>query len=249
MQKKKEIISPYTLKGKDVLEYTKTLMGINENFDKSKAIKNEDIKLIKEGVNGEVFGLIKENHEYFIKVLKENSQDLSLNNFDYIGGLSNKRDFVYSTYTKAINSLNIHLHEIAYSLGKTDVKINLMENDIINFDNKVLITEEIEVNPKIEVVLDENELMMETLLNNLKDENFLNFGNTIIENVVEDNKFDLSDSYKDIISEEMKDSVGVSITFDRNGILFENKEIYLIKEGESVLTVLNNLSKIVIKKV
>lgn len=248
MQKKKDIISPYTLKGKDVLNYTKILMGINENVNENKVSKNDDIKLIKKGSNGEVFGLIKENQEYFIKVLKEGSKNLSLNNFDYIGGLANKRDYVYNTYTKAINHLNIHLHEIAYSLGKTDVKINLMENDVITFNNDNLILEKENNNGVIEVILNEDELKMEALLESLKDDNFLNFHNDIREPSIVEN-FDLSDTYKDIISEEIKESLNVSISFDKNVVIFENEKIYSINENESVLNVLNKLTEIVKKKV
>lgn len=247
MQKKNLIVSPFTLKGKEALEYTKLLMNINESDGSKVFTKSDDIKLIKKAHNGQVFGLIKEKQEYVIKVLKENANDLSLNNFDYIGGLSNKRDFVYDTYTKAINNLNIHLHELAYSMGYNNVKINLLENDIISFE-KPLIKETFEDNEPIVVELDEHELMMESLLNKLKDDNYLMVEESEGKEEI-DESFELSDLFKELIKEGIVDVADVNLSFNKNKVIVNEATLYEVNKEDSILSVIEAVTSELKKKV
>jgi hypothetical protein len=117
-------IKPTGLKGKEQMDRIVELMNqtlIKENVDRSV------IELTKLGPDGRVYGIVRENHEYYIKIA-ENSNNLTKESFDYIGGLKNKKSFVYPSYAKAIKQLNLKFMSLCESLGiKSDA--NMFIND------------------------------------------------------------------------------------------------------------------------
>lgn len=107
------IIKPTGLKGNDKLNRMRELMGqapLNED------IKNSAVELTKLGPDGKVYGIVREGHNYFIKISNKQS-NLVTEDFNYIGGLMNKTSEVYPTYAKAIKQLNLKLMSLSEAHG------------------------------------------------------------------------------------------------------------------------------------
>lgn len=122
--KKIQIISPVGLKGKEINERMKELMGITTiNENKS----NSDVLLTKKGPDGKAYAIVRENHSYYIKTTDKTS-NLIKEDFNYIGGLQNKRDKAYPSYAKAIKMLNLTFTSLSEAYN-SDMIINVFEDD------------------------------------------------------------------------------------------------------------------------
>jgi len=121
---KNNIINPNTLKGVDVTNRQKALMGITETV---KPKVQHNFELVKKGSDGNAYAIVKENSNYFIKkaVIKEG---LKYSDFNYIGGLANKMDVVYESFSKATKQLNLRLIEMNETYGG-EVE-NIFQNDV-----------------------------------------------------------------------------------------------------------------------
>ena len=120
----KEKINPIGLKGYEINNRMKELMGIkpiNENK------RTSVVELTKKGPDGNVYAIVRENHEYYIKMTKKQNS-LLVEDFQYIGGLQNKKQEAYPSYAKAIKHLNLKFHSINEALGKSG-NINVFEDD------------------------------------------------------------------------------------------------------------------------
>jgi hypothetical protein len=112
------------LQGKEAINRMLQLMDkntINENK------KNSVVELTKMGPDGKVYGIVRENHEYYIKVANTND-NLMVENFNYIGGLMNKKEQSYPSYAKALKQLNLKFMSINESIGKSG-QVNVFLND------------------------------------------------------------------------------------------------------------------------
>ena len=112
------------LQGKEAVNRMLELMGkqsVNENT------KSSVVELTKIGPDGKVYGIVRENHEYFIKVTNP-KENLVTEDFQYIGGLQNKKSESYPSYAKAIKQLNLKFLSLneAYNKGG---KINVFLDD------------------------------------------------------------------------------------------------------------------------
>jgi hypothetical protein len=122
--KKSNIIRPTGLKGSEKINRMRELMGqapINEN------VKRSVVELTKEGPDGKIYAVVRENHEYYIKV-SENKSNLVTEDFNYIGGLQNKKDKAYPSYAKAIKQLNLKFMSLNEAIGKKG-QVNVFEDD------------------------------------------------------------------------------------------------------------------------
>jgi hypothetical protein len=122
--KKDNRISPVGLKGNEINERMRALMGIQPiNENKSNIV----VELTKMGPDGNAYAIIRENHEWYIKrALK--STNLIAEDFKYIGGLMNKKDEAYPSYAKAIKHLNLKFKSLAEAYN-FEGEINVFEND------------------------------------------------------------------------------------------------------------------------
>jgi hypothetical protein len=119
-----EKINPVGLKGYQVTERMKELMGIktiNENK------KTSVVELTKRGPDGNVYGIVRENHEYYIKITKKQN-NLVVEDFQYMGGLQNKKQEVYPSYAKALKHLNLKFHSLNEAYGKSG-QVNVFLDD------------------------------------------------------------------------------------------------------------------------
>lgn len=117
-------INPVGLKGKEVSDRMKELMGISSiNENKSNSV----VELTKIGPDGKSYAVIRENHKYFIKVT-DKKDGLIAEDFKYIGGLQNKQNEAYTSYANAIKHLNLNFKSLAEAYG-TGGDINAFKND------------------------------------------------------------------------------------------------------------------------
>jgi hypothetical protein len=122
--KKDNRISPIGLKGNEINERMKTLMGIQSiNENKSNIV----IELTKMGPDGNAYAIVRENHEWYIKRANK-TKGLIAEDFKYIGGLMNKKDEAYPSYAKAIKHLNLKFKSLAEAYN-FEGEINVFEND------------------------------------------------------------------------------------------------------------------------
>ena len=120
----KNNITPVGLKGNEINERMKQLMGIqpvNENK------KTSAVELTKIGPDGNVYAIVRENHEYYIKTTAKKN-NLVTEDFSYIGGLQNKKSEAYPSYAKALKQLNLKFHSLNEAYGKSG-QINVFKND------------------------------------------------------------------------------------------------------------------------
>lgn len=119
-----ERINPIGLKGKEINERMIQLMGIKplvENNDRS------EVELTKVGPDGNVYGVVRENHEYYIKIASKKG-NLLAEDFAYIGGLKNKKSNAYPSYAKALKQLNLKFISLNEALDTT-TEINVFLSD------------------------------------------------------------------------------------------------------------------------
>lgn len=124
------IVRPTGLKGNDKINRMKELMGqtsLNED------VKNSVVELTKLGPDGKVYGVVREGHNYFIKVTNKQS-NIVTEDFNYIGGLMNKTSEVYPSYAKAIKHLNLKFMSLNEAYGKSGV-YNVFEDDNLLTEN------------------------------------------------------------------------------------------------------------------
>ena len=126
-------INPVGLKGRQINERMKELMGIssiNENTTKSA------VELTKIGPDGKAYAIVRENHEYYIKVADKSTNLLS-EDFKYIGGLQNKKSAAYPSYATAIKHLNLNFKSLAEAYGKGG-DINVFVDDNLIKENAIV---------------------------------------------------------------------------------------------------------------
>jgi hypothetical protein len=117
-------VNPVGLKGNEINQRMIELMGIKPIVEnKSTSV----VELTKLGPDGKVYGIVRENHDYYIKVTDKTSGLIS-EDFKYIGGLQNKKSEVYPSYAKAIKHLNLNFKSLAEAHGRGG-DINIFEDD------------------------------------------------------------------------------------------------------------------------
>jgi|TARA_R110000851_G_scaffold196444_2_gene347343 hypothetical protein len=117
-------INPTGLKGNDHLSRMRSLMGVTPITENT---KTSVVELTKTGPDGKVYGIVRENHKYFIKITNK-KQNLIAEDFRYMGGLQNKTEKSYDSYSQATKQLNLKFLSLNESLDKT-VQINVLQND------------------------------------------------------------------------------------------------------------------------
>lgn len=128
--KKDNRINPVGLKGNQINERMKELMGIkpiNENHS------TYVIELTKIGPDGNAYAIVRENHEYYIKMTTK-KENLLAEDFKYIGGLQNKKSEAYPSYAKATKHLNLKFNSLAESFDAGH-NINVLESDNLVKEN------------------------------------------------------------------------------------------------------------------
>ena len=121
-----KFVNPKKIKGQDKLNRIKDLMGKMNTLTESTSLS--ELELVKKGPNGIVYGIIRENRNYFIKTSTKTTGELNSNDFDYVGGLQNKGTEKYNSYAEALKHLNMKFDMLNESFG-VDNNVNLFETD------------------------------------------------------------------------------------------------------------------------
>ncbi len=125
--KKENKIYPIGLKGNQINERMKELMGITPI---NESVKTSVVELTKFGPDGKAYAIVRENHEYYIKKADKaiSNKAFVLEDFKYIGGLMNKKSEAYPSYAKAIKQLNLKFRNLAEANNYEGV-INIFVDD------------------------------------------------------------------------------------------------------------------------
>ena len=128
----KKYTNPKSLKGQDKINRITDLMSRMTTLNESTSLS--EIDFIKKGPNGIVYGIIRENHNYFIKTTEKTSGTLFAEDFQYVGGVQNKYDERYHSYAEALKHLNMKFDMLNESYG-IETGTNLFESDGIPTGN------------------------------------------------------------------------------------------------------------------
>ena len=128
--KMRNLTNPKKIKGQDKLNRIKDLMGKMNTINESDS--TSEVELIKKGANGVVYGIVRENRNYFIKTSEKTSGEFMAEDFNYVGGLQNKSSEKYKSYADALKHLNLKFDMLNESFG-VDTNTNLFESDGVAF--------------------------------------------------------------------------------------------------------------------
>jgi len=126
----RNLTNPKKIKGQDKLNRIKDLMGKMNTINESDS--TSEVELIKKGANGVVYGIVRENRNYFIKTSEKTSGEFMAEDFNYVGGLQNKSSEKYKSYADALKHLNLKFDMLNESFG-VDTNTNLFESDGVAF--------------------------------------------------------------------------------------------------------------------
>lgn len=187
-------VNPKSLKGNDKLDRVRELMGKMQPLNESTSFS--ELELIKKGPNNVIYGIVRENHKYFIKTTNKTSGTLVAEDFDYIGGLQNKFSEAYNSYAAVTKQLNLKFDMLNESLGIKSHN-NILESDGVAFGGGAgfgFVVEEEEV---VEEVVEEQDDNTDEDGNPIKDD-----GSYEGEDLSEEDKPDFLDLDKDGDEEE-----------------------------------------------
>ena len=137
----KNVVNPIGLKGNEQLHHIQELMGKLSPVNES--VRNSVVELTKKAADGKIYAIVRENHNYFIKIASQKKGPLVTEDFQYIGGLMNKTSEVFPTYAKALKRLNGKLISIAENAGAMG-EINTFANEHLMGIATTVTEEEIE---------------------------------------------------------------------------------------------------------
>ena len=138
----RENVNPKSLKGNDQLDRVRELMGKIQPLNESTSLS--ELELIKKGPNNVIYGIVRENHKYFIKTTNKTSGTLVAEDFDYIGGLQNKFSEAYNSYAAVTKQLNLKFDMLNESLG-IKTHNNILESDGMAIGGQGFVIQEEEV--------------------------------------------------------------------------------------------------------
>jgi hypothetical protein len=132
----------------------KNLMGLNEE---AQTKSTHGFELVKKAPDGNAYAIVRENHEYFLKRAKI-KENLTYNDFNYIGGLPNKRKFVFESFSKATQSLNLRLLDLNenFGVGFAEDENNFFKSDLdVAEESMVTLGGDMEFMPEEDIFADE----------------------------------------------------------------------------------------------
>jgi len=119
----------------------KELSAIDKTKTSSTPINSMTLVDFKRADDGTALGIIKENHNYYIKTSTSQGNTLSVADFAYIGGIENKRKYQYDALSKAEKQREFHMASLneAFSFKErqkpSEAKTSLNESTV-NPSNK-----------------------------------------------------------------------------------------------------------------
>lgn len=94
------------------IERMKQLMGYGLNESKSHDNGNSNVAYHQVGPDGNTYGIIKECNKFYIKVAPKKDTEILAEDYDYIGGYMNKKQYEYPTYTIASKQFGLKMKSL-----------------------------------------------------------------------------------------------------------------------------------------
>lgn len=82
------------------------------NYGKKETPNSNNQSIVEycaKGADGKTYGIIREGHNFYIKVAPKKNTEILAEDYDYIGGFNNKKENEYSTYTLASKQFDLKL--------------------------------------------------------------------------------------------------------------------------------------------
>lgn len=106
------------------------------NFGNSDTVSTVNNKPILEyhmkGADGNTYGIVRENNKFYIKIAPKKDTELMAEDYNYIGGINNKKEYEYSTYALASKQFDMKmmsLNEAHLSNKQTVVEMKSVDAD------------------------------------------------------------------------------------------------------------------------
>ena len=80
----------------------------------SKNNQYSGVEYQRAGADGKTYGIVREGANYYIKVSEKTNSPLK-EDFDYIGGFRNRKNFEYSSYANALKNFDMKMNSIKES--------------------------------------------------------------------------------------------------------------------------------------
>lgn len=106
----------------------------------NEGIRNTDLIDYKRAANGSAYAIIKESHNYYIKVSNCQNEKLSVADFAFIGGLENKLNYQYKSVAEADKNRNLLLININEGFKK--IKADNSKTKMVILKEGAAVTEE-----------------------------------------------------------------------------------------------------------
>ena len=70
------------------------------------------VEYSQKAADGKTYGIIRECNKFYIKVAPKKDTEVLAEDFDYIGGINNRRENEYATYAKASKQFDLKMMSI-----------------------------------------------------------------------------------------------------------------------------------------
>lgn len=105
------------------IERMKQLMGYGLNESKSSSNgNNSSVAYHQVGPDGNTYGIIKECNKFYIKVAPKKDTEILAEDYDYIGGFMNKKEYEYPTYTIASKQFGLKMKSLNEAYASKEKK-------------------------------------------------------------------------------------------------------------------------------
>ena len=79
------------------------------NYRMDEGKKNTSVEYHAQGADGNMYGIIKEGTKYYIKCAHPKDTEILAEDYDYIGGLMNKKRYEYNSYAMASKQFDLKM--------------------------------------------------------------------------------------------------------------------------------------------
>lgn len=111
---------------KDQISRMKAMMSYGLKTESKNSYKS--IEHQKEGADGKMYAIIREGSKFYIKV-SDKKTNVIKEDFNYIGGFRNRKDYEYNSYANALKNFDMKMISLKESCGKNNIIIESWNPD------------------------------------------------------------------------------------------------------------------------
>lgn len=109
----------------DEIARMKQLMGYGLNENKN--TESANVAYHQVGPDGKTYGIIKECNKFYIKVAPKKDSEILAEDYDYIGGYMNKKQYEYPSYTIASKQFGLKMKSLNEAFASKENKPVILE--------------------------------------------------------------------------------------------------------------------------